>query len=126
MALSDRKLNELAKKHMELKSREAKAKADALKIQGRIVKELKRRGTKALETEDVRITVVAPEQVEYDPEELQASLSPSKFRKITERVINKTALSREVQAGRIDGELVAKCSKVNYKSPYIRVSGRSE
>lgn len=122
MALSDKKIAKLAREINELKARQADLKSKADKRQQAIIKEFQRRGTVALETENLRITKVEPKQVEYLIDDLKKELSPARFKKITKPVVDKAKLSQEVQAGRIDGEIIGKCTEIKYKSPYILAS----
>jgi polynucleotide 5'-kinase involved in rRNA processing len=126
MALSDRKLAELAEEHATLKARIRSLEERATKRQEAIIKELQRRGTKAIETADVRITVVQGETVRYDTDALRDTLSPAKFRLITTPTVDKTKLSRAVQAGKVDLDTVNECATVTLNKPYIRVSARDD
>lgn len=126
--LTDTRLSELALRHKELKAKEAKFKADAERIQGKIIKELKRRGTKAIEHEGaksiVRVTVVTQDQVYIDFGKLKSRLKPSQVRKVTKEELDTSALQQLVQSGKVSPAIVAACSEVTPKKPYIQVSIR--
>lgn len=124
--LTDSRLAELAQRHKELKAKEAKFKADAEKIQGKVIKEMTRRGTKAIEhqgsKEIVRVTVVQQESVDIDFEKLKHRLKPNHARKVTKEVLDIAALQQLVQSGKVSPATVAACSEVTPKKPYMLVS----
>lgn len=97
------------------------------KFQTEIITELKRRRVRSTtpETEagvPVKITLVQPERVNYDPDQLKDRLTPSKFRRVTKTVVDPDALAAEVQAGNIDVKDVEACSYVTETAPYINVT----
>ncbi len=122
MPLNDRKLVEKAGEIKDLQARidKLKEKADTLKTQ--VANELDRRGTKMIEAGGYRITLVQNEYVKYDVDALAGEVTPSKLKKVTQRVIDKAKLSLAVQAGEIDPEVVAKCSEVTYSKAFPKIT----
>jgi hypothetical protein len=122
MALSDRKLAELAKERDTLDARIKKLTASKKKRDQAIIKELERRGTKALDVAGVKITKVQGEIVEYDYDELKDVLGAAKFRAITKPVLDKDLLAKAVAKNRVELATVNSCATIRLKAPYILVS----
>lgn len=124
--MSDRELARLAQEHKEIKNRIKALEAKAGKRKDVILAELERRGLKAIETEEVRVTMVQRTVVNYHVDQLKERLGPSKFKRITKPVVDKDALAEAVQQGKVNMEDVDACSSLQYQAPYITVSPRGK
>lgn len=126
MAISDARLAKMAEEYSELRGRAKALEAKANKRKEKILKELERRGTKAIETDEVRITRAQKNTVIYDPDALKERLGSSRFTRITKRVVDKELLAAAVQAGKVKVKDVEACSEVKPNAPYIIVSPRGD
>lgn len=124
--LRDSELVKLAHKMEELKAKKNSIDSKVHKLQAEIVSELQRRGTKALENNGTKITLVQNVSIVYHPDLLRDKVGPSGWKRITERVLSKEKLAQAVVAGKIDAAVVDECSEERVSSPYVKVSSRSE
>lgn len=122
MALKDSSMLKLAKQHKELKKEIEAKEAEANKIRDRIVRSMEEKGLEAVEGEGVRIKYVQAEEVTYDVKVLQRHLPKEVFEKVTTRVVDKEALSYQVQKKRVPKEVVLEAAEVKTKAPFIRVT----
>lgn len=97
-ALSDRKLFDLVSEFETNKERATKAESTWRSVQTRIVEELRRRKVKSLTDSSLtKITLVAPETVVYNEDDLWADLSAAQRKQVFDRSINLNALPADVQ-----------------------------
>lgn len=122
MPYSDMKLAQMGRRREELGEQIKALKERQALIDGKILAELERRDTRTLETGGVKLTAVRNENVSYDFDGLVDDLGPAKAKKIQKREVDKKLLAEQVQAGKIDGALVARNSSVTFSAPYLRVS----
>lgn len=128
--MNDQKLFELIEQAHELDAK-AKRYADrARKARQRVLAEFERRDIAAIEDDNFRCTWVQNETTHYDLETLSDALahtlSPAKYKRvmaaITNRVLDKDALSAQVQTGVVPPEVVADASEVRTSAAYLRIS----
>lgn len=120
--LSDIDVKFLSEEYEIFKAEEALAKKRKDEIKDRLIAEMKHRGVDGIEWDGGRVTKVAAKKVTVSIDLLSEMVSPRLLRKVTTRVIDKTMLSAEVQAGTISAEVVAQASEVTENAPYITVS----
>lgn len=124
--MTDVQLAKLAQEHSELKAKIKSLEAKAEKRKAAIVKEMETRGLKAMETEEVRVSVVQKSNVNYDVEKLKERLGPRRYRAIVSEHVDKDKLARAVQDGKVNMKDVDKASTVSWNRPYIVVSPRGK
>lgn len=120
--MSDKRLFALAIKQKKAKLAEADAKAEAQALSDKIIPEMKRRGVKALESEEVRVNKVAGEQTTYDLDDMEEALSPALFKKLTKRVPDTDAIAEALSSGRLKQTDLRKFATTVPKSEYIVVT----
>lgn len=123
--MNDNELAKLAEEYRAAKERVNKAKAKADKLAERLTAEMVRRKTRGIITHGLKITLVAPQTVDYIVPELQRRLK-GKWELVTETVFSRDKLSAAVQEGLISPKLVEKCSVVKDKKPYVLVTPEEE
>lgn len=124
MALSDRKLAELGQEYDALGDRINKLKGKREIIAGKVIAEMERRGTKALEANGIRVSVAQNSTVRYNLDKLRRLLSKKQLTAITTEVVDKEKLAQAVQDSVVELKDIEKASEVSWASPYIRI-GRS-
>lgn len=126
MALSDRKLARLGREydvlHQQIKSLEEQKRA----ISQKVIAELDRRGTKAIEADGVRVSVVRQQSVVYNTDMAKEVLGPRLFKKVQKVVVDPGALAAAQQAGDVSVEQVAEFSSLVPKSAYISIGAVKE
>ena|SRR3982751_2378019 len=129
MPMSDRTLARLALQVKDARQAEQDNKALKDEKTREVVTELDRRGTRKLSTgsgaNEVTITKVVQTETVYDWAALAEALPVRVMRSIQKQQVDPTKLAEAVQDGRIDSALVARCSEVMEKTPYVLVSVRS-
>jgi hypothetical protein len=150
--LTDRELIQKVREAEKAKTAATKAAALEAALKGEVIAEMQLRGTRAIEHDGTRVTLVAPERVSYDEPGLFSILTPAQRRRVfienidlnalpaatrkkiievvpkrqradvTTRSLDLTALSLATQAGEIDQEMVASVSEVVPSKPYYRTS----
>ena len=121
--MKDSELAELAEEYRRLKAKEDKVKAARAKVGQKLVKEMQSRGTRGIVTGGLKVSLVAPEIVEYDVVGLERVLSKKGiWEEVTERVFSRDRLSAAVQEGKIKPSILTKFSKVKPKAPYVLVT----
>lgn len=121
MALTDARLAQLGKRYNELKDEESDIKIKKRKITDKVIAEFDRRNTRLLESGGVKLTKVAPEEVQYDYDALEEALGAAKAAKLRPRTVDKTALADMIASGKVDPVVVAQCTQVKQKAAYISV-----
>lgn len=122
MPYSDAKLAQMARRRDEIDEEIKKLKGRKEKLDGAILKELTRRGTKSVDTAGIKITLVRNENVVYDYDGLGRDIPKPMLRRIQKTEVDKSKLAELITSGRIDSALVARHSEVVLSSPYIRTS----
>lgn len=117
--MSTGRLMNLVAKHADAHKREKDAKADKETLAGKIIPELKRRGTKALDAMGWKVTHVEQKMTVYSTEDAKASLTKRQFMAVTERVVTHDAVTQALSDGVITPRQLAKFSKRVPKSSYI-------
>lgn len=130
--LTDERLAELARKHKKYQQREKKAKEVKDRLSKKICGELKtrRRKTEDMEETGVKITRVVQERTDYDWHGIRNDLVTKYGAKkgnrlanlIRPQAVDASALSRLMQAGEIDADIVAEHSRTYTHAEYPIVS----
>lgn len=121
MPMTDARLAQLAKRWKELKDQEKKTARERAELGARIMTELERRNTRLIETAGQKITLVSPEEVRYDFDRMVELFGTAKMRKVQRREVDKDELARAMTSGRLDPAVVAQCSMVIQKAPYLSI-----
>lgn len=121
MAISDAKLASLGKKYNDLQAQIKALEADKKEISGKVIAELGRRGTKAVEHGGFRVSIVQQSTTSYHVEAAREVLPARIFKKVQKVTIDAGLLSQQVQAGEVSPEQVAEIATVSLKAPYIAV-----
>jgi len=119
--MTDARLAQLAKRWKELKDQEKKTARERAELGARIMTELERRNTRLIETAGQKITLVSPEEVRYDFDRMVELFGTAKMRKVQRREVDKDELARAMTSGRLDPAVVAQCSMVIQKAPYLSI-----
>lgn len=126
MPISDRKLARLGREyqqvHEQIKALEVRKKEISVKV----LAELDRRGTRAIEADGVRVSAVRQTTVAYDPDQALEVLGTRKFKKIVKTVVDPALIAAAQQAGDLTVEQIASFSSVVPKSAYISIGAVSE
>lgn len=122
--MTDAQIIKLYRKREEIKNKMASLNSLATDASEKIVAEMQSRGTRMIENDGQRVTLVCPEPVVYDEEAARTILKRSPkgravLKRITIEVIDKKALSSEVQAGNIQAATVNKFASVKPSKPYL-------
>lgn len=120
--LSDSRIMELAAEVKAIETEISARTAEILKRKTKIIAEMERRGTKAIEHGGKRITYVQSTSVIYDEDRILAGLTPKKVEKITKRVMDRGLLLAAVQNGTIKATFLDAHTTVRENAPYYRLS----
>jgi hypothetical protein len=126
MPLSDAKLAQLGRKYSRLTDEIKALEADKKEISQRVIRELERRGTKAVENDGIRVSIVQQSTTNYSLEAARDALPARVFKKVLKMSIDAGLLSQQVQAGVVTPEQVAEIATVTPKAPYIAVGSATE
>lgn len=121
MALSDKKLAALGEKYRAIQEQIKSLDADRKEISAKVIAELERRGTKAIEHDGVRVSIVQQSTTNYSIEAAREVLPRTVFKKVTKTALDTTAIAQQVSAGVIEPETLAAFATVSQKAPYIAV-----
>lgn len=124
MPMTDEAFNENLRKLKLYKQKIKTLEAKQQKLQKSLCREMARRDLTAVEYDDMRASMVVQHRTEYLVDRFQHELTPGKFKLITKPVIDKDKLQQQIAAGRIDPQVVAACTEVVPRSPYILISDR--
>jgi hypothetical protein len=102
------------------------AEADKETLSPKIITELKRRGTKALDAMGWKVNHVVQMMTVYDTDEARRRLTKAKFMAVTERVVTSDAVAAALSEGKITERELARFSKRVPKSSYILVNPASD
>ena len=121
--LTDKELATLGKKYKKAQAAETDAKKDKKAAGDAIVAEMQARGTGSITHAGVQITLVEPEETEYD----EIGILRSKFFKpwrhlISKVVLDKKELARLVAAGEIPIAKVNRFATIKEKAAYPSVT----
>ena len=120
--LTDDEVVALTDRYEQFKADEALAKKRKDEIKDRLIAEMNHRGADKIEWDGGRVTKTVAKKVIVSIDLLSELITPRLLRKVTTRVVDKTLLSAEVQAGTIPSSVVAAASEVTENAPYISVS----
>jgi hypothetical protein len=126
MPLSDAKLARLGKKYDALKEQIKALEAEKAKISTAVIKELDRRGTKAIECDGTRVSIVRQTTTQYNIDLAREVLPAAVFKKVVKTVLDPALVAQQQQAGKITVEDAAEFATVITKAPYISVGSASE
>jgi hypothetical protein len=121
MALTDARLAQLGKMYKDLQKQEETIKIRKERIKDKVIAELDRRNTRLIETGGWKITKVQQEEVRYSFEALTEALGSVRANKLRPDAVDKSKLAALLASNRADPALIAQCSQVIPKSPYISV-----
>jgi len=126
--LPERVLFELGREFEDFRKKAARWEAKKKEVQATLVEQLKARKVTTIQggDDEIRITVVENEYVNYDPEQLKDALTAAQWKRIRKEDVDKDKLAAEVAAGNIDPKVVAQCAFVTTSSPYIRIGWGGE
>ena len=125
MALSDKRVIDLYREAEKLKNDAASLQSKAEKRLERIVEEMQRRGTYSITNDGQRVTLVEPETTVVEEEICRAVLKRSAkgravLARIIKEVIDKKALSAELQAGNVPPKMASQFVTIKKTKPYVR------
>jgi hypothetical protein len=116
--MKDSTLAELGRRYVDLNKEISELTGDKEIIKDKILAEMERRNTKAIETGGVRVTYAQGHSTKYDVEGLRAALSKPQWMKISERVLDKAKLLAALQSGSVSSKVVEKNTVVTDNKPY--------
>ena len=90
-------------------------------LQDKCIDQMITTGEDKAESSNWKGTLVRPESTHLDEAKLMTLLSDSQLRRVTVRQIDHDALEFEVKRGNIPIELIAECTTIVPKSPYILI-----
>lgn len=124
--MSTKRLMRLAAKYNAAHLREKEAKGEKATLADKIIPELKRRGTKALDAMGWKITHVEQKETRYNESDARRLLTPKQFKAITEPRITADLVNAALSDGIIKPKDLAKFSKRVPKSSYILANPSSD
>lgn len=121
--MRDERLEQLARDYKKLQTEIKDLESEADGIKRKLVAEMERRKSKGVEFQaGVRITLVKPEEVYYDPDRLREAIGARVWQRVTNRVIDKDKLAAAVQEGKVDIHDVDNASLTRNKAAYPLVT----
>lgn len=126
MPYSDAKLATLAKKREVLDDEVKELKKKIAALDGKIIPEMQRRGTRMFESNGVKVTLTEGSTKSFDWEEFVAEVGPTKARKVQKDDLDAAKAAREVQAGRLTVADIERHTTYTPKAPYITVTAARE
>lgn len=111
-----------ASKYKSLKIAEARAKDAARVLGGGIIGHLKKQKLTKAEGEKWVVTLVEPEDTDYDLAVLQEELPKKLYKQCVKEVPDKEGILSLINSGKISAKVVAKAATVTPKAPYILVN----
>jgi len=120
--LTDKELATLARKREAVKEEMAELQDKYDKFSDKILTELEKRGTKAIEHDGVRIAYVQGKSTIYNFDAMKKSLPTPLLKKITKEVLDTSALQEMVQKGKISPAKLAKFTEIRENAPYPKIS----
>lgn len=124
--MSTKRLMRLAARYHDAHEREKDAKGEKTTLATKIIPELKRRGTKALDAMGWKITHVEQKETRYSEEDARRVLTKKQFDAITEPRITAELVNAALADGIIKPKHLAKFSKRVPKSSYVLVNPSSD
>lgn len=124
MALTDRRVVQLAKQKKQAQQERDDAEARKKELDGKLCAELTRRGTKTLEAGGVKVTHVQQFRTVYDYEAFAAELTPRVLHSLKPDTIDATKLAQAIAAGKVDPLFAAQHSREVPTADYTVVSIR--
>lgn len=120
--MTTRRLIGLCKKYYEAHQTHKTAEADKKALGEKIIPEMKRRGTKAMEAMGWKVTHVEQFYTVYDTLEAKRVLTREQFMAVTERVVTADSVASALSEGIIKPRQLAKFSSRKPKSSYVLVN----
>jgi hypothetical protein len=117
--MTTRRLMNLVAKYHDAHKQFKDAEAEKKVLAGKIIPELKRRGTKAMEAMGWKVTHVTQRETVYDTHVAKTVLTKRQYMRCSERIVTGQAVAQALSDGIVTPEEVAQFSERRDKASYI-------
>ena len=98
------------------------AEARMKEVRSRLLKEMLAEGDEERSNDKGKVTVVRPEKIEFNLDVIRTMASPEVQSRVIVETIDKKELEKCVKEDRISPELLDAATRIEKRSPYLRVS----